>query len=115
LLQQKRVLEVEWLAGYNELKRVVEPFPKGMDKAGTVQADRVSAEGTLVDFYSEIKIPKRIEVILLNPIPNVCSSILGKVTAHLVLPRSNVNLHEKIKRCGLSFLSAFLDISIGIQ
>jgi hypothetical protein len=60
LLQQKQVLEVEWLAGYDGLKRVVEPFPERMDKTGTVGADRVSAEGTLVDFYSEIKIPKRL-------------------------------------------------------
>jgi hypothetical protein len=82
LLHQKQFLEVDWLAGYEGLNHVVKPFSKGMDKTGTVQADRASAEGTVVDFYSEIKIPKRIEVILLNPIPNVCSSILGKVNAH---------------------------------
>ncbi len=66
------------MAGYDGLKRAVEPFPKRMDKTGTVRADRASAEGILMDFYSEIKIPKRIEVILLNQIPNICSSILGK-------------------------------------
>jgi hypothetical protein len=103
------------LAGYDGLKGVVEPFLEGMDKTGTVRADRGSAEGTLMDFYSEIKIPKRIVVILLNSIPNVCSSTLGKVTAHLVSPRLHVNLHEKTKRCGSSFLFAFLDISIRIQ
>jgi hypothetical protein len=86
-----------------------------MDKTGTVRADRASAEGTLVDFYSEIKIPKRIKVILLNPIPNVCSSILGKSTAHLVLPLPHVNLCEKIECCSSSFLFAFLDVRIGIQ
>jgi hypothetical protein len=83
-------LEIEWLAGYNGLKCVVEPFPEGMDNTGTVRADRASAEGTLMDFYSEIKIPKRIKVILLNPIRIICSSIFGKATALLVSPqRSN--------------------------
>jgi hypothetical protein len=103
------------LAGYDRLKRVVEPFPKKMDKTSTLQENRASAEGTLMGFYSEIQIPKRIKVILLNPILTICSSIFDKATASLVLPHPHVNLCEKIELCSLSFLFAFLDISIGIQ
>ncbi len=43
LLQRKRVLEREWLAGKNGLESIIKPFSKGMDKACAIRANGASA------------------------------------------------------------------------
>ena len=46
------------MARNDGLQYLVEPFPKGMDKAGAVETDWASAEGALVDYNGKVEIPK---------------------------------------------------------
>jgi hypothetical protein len=66
------------LVGDDWLKCVVEPFPEGMDEAGAVGADRAGAYWSFMDFYCQIEVSERVESVLLDPIANVGTSILGE-------------------------------------
>ncbi len=57
--------------GYHGLEGLVEPFTKRMDNASTIGADGAGADGSLVDFYCQVEVPKRIRAILEGIVPNV--------------------------------------------
>ena len=59
------------LFDYDGLEGLVEPFTERMDDASTIGADGAGADGSLVDFYCQVEVPKRIRAILLGVVPNV--------------------------------------------
>ena len=71
MLEFERILEVGVLFFDDWLKCVVEPFTEGMDDASTIGADGAGADGSLVDFYCQVEVPKRIRAILEGIVPNV--------------------------------------------
>ena len=70
----------------DRLERVVEPFPEGMDEAGAVGADGAGAYWSFVDFYCQIEVSEWVESVLLDPIADVTSSILGEACASFSRP-----------------------------
>ena len=59
------------LFDYDGLEGLVKPFTERMDDASTIGADGAGADGSLVDFYCQVEVPKRIQAILLGVVRNV--------------------------------------------
>ena len=59
------------LFDYDRLEGLVEPFTERMDGASTIGADGAGADGSLVDFYCQVEVTKRIQGILLGLVLNV--------------------------------------------
>jgi hypothetical protein len=78
------------LAGNDGLENVVEPFPKGVDEASTVKADKAGAYWGLVDFYHQVEVSERVRSVLLGPVANVVGSISRE--AQLIVPCPLVDL-----------------------
>ena len=59
------------LFDYDGLEGLVEPFTERMDDASPIGADGAGADGSLVDFYCQVEVTKRIQAILLGLVLNV--------------------------------------------
>ncbi len=92
MLKGEQILEIRGLTCNEGLEYKVKPFPEGMNEAGTVRADRACADGSLVDFYSQVEIPKRIGPVLHGVVVDVVYGIFGESITHAILACPLVDL-----------------------
>ncbi len=67
-----------------------------MDKACTVRANRAGANRSLVDFHSQIEIPKRICHVLHGVVADVGNGTFGELVTQAVLTFTLVDLHVEV-------------------
>ncbi len=83
----------------NRLEYKVESFTKGMYEACTVRENRAGANRSLVDFYSQIEIPKRIHPVLHGVVVDVGNGTFGELVTQAVLTFPFVDLRIEVG-CG---------------